>query len=169
MHVPENQRITEIEKLEIDQKARDFLISLKVPDGLERLFESPFYFYTTRTDTDPASWKGLEIMRLLPLWEHSEQIFAVDLSVAPPEYISFYLELPQEPFLFGKSIYAAIFHMIYQYIWEYGGEVEEAKIAYKFAESVGMPRLKVLHEILDNFMEVPDEDIELYRRSLLIT
>ncbi len=164
--MPENNRVDGIQSLKLNTKINDFLITLNAPDEFKYLFKMPNNFYSQGSPESPGSWPNFENRKLLPLWEHFEQVFAVDTSDNKTEYLSFYLEAPDEPTIYGTSVFLPIFHMLELHVWEYGGESKEAKEAYEFAKSLGFPRLDVFQALLINHISCTDSQIDVYRDLL---
>jgi hypothetical protein len=167
-HVLEENRADEIARLGLSPAVEAFLRELSAPEALRYLFNPPGYFYSQGSPERPANWPGLENLRLLPLWEHFEQVFVADLSVTPVRYFSFYIESPSDVREFGASIYSMLFFMLDRHVWEYGGDTIEAADALSLAESLGFPRLDALQSLLSRPVDATDEQIEEYK-SLLVS
>lgn len=124
-------------------------------------FEEPDGFY------DQDDWDGhWDERNVLPLWQHQGSIYACDLAKDPKQYISFYLEFPDEIEEYGTSLDVMLFHMIYLHVWEYGGEEQEAAEALEFAEKLKMPYLDELRSLLNRWDTCPQEEIEAYKARL---
>src|SRR5690554_5412 len=111
MKFAERDRIGHIERLNLPPNLKAFLIDLDCPNGMQRLFQTPYYFYSQGAPDNPGNWPTFSDRNLAPLWEHGELIVAVDIGVSSPEYLSFYLEFPDDYKSYGNSIYKALFHM----------------------------------------------------------
>jgi hypothetical protein len=141
-------RTTEIKKLALPEKVTAFLVTLECPDGMRYLFQEPCYFYSRGAPESPAHWPEFAGRRLVPLWEHSERVFAADVGGSAPEYISFTLESPREYDSYGASVLKAIFHMLELHVWEYGGGEQEAVESERLATKLEFPNLHELQSML---------------------
>ncbi|WP_426336155.1 hypothetical protein ACN9MY_22055 [Pseudoduganella sp. R-31] len=161
MSVSESRRIEAIHHLNLPLTVKDFLGALDAPAGMRDLFNCPYYFYSQGAPDYPGNWEDLAHRTLLPLWEHGELVFAVDIALNEPEYISFYLERPSEVTSYGSSIYRALFEMINLHVWEYGGEETEVLEAKHFAARLEFPNLAHLLEMISN-VDTSQEEIDAY-------
>lgn len=167
MHIAKSDREEQIRRLQLAEPVTTFLCELSVPEELQYLFSPPFYFYAQGSPGQPGYWLGLDQLRLLPLWEHSEQTFVTDLNAFPVRYLSFYGESPTEIREFGVSIYSMIFQMIDRHVWEYGGTATEGAEAFALAERLGFPNLDMLHQLLSDPVAATEEQVAEYRSQLI--
>jgi hypothetical protein len=161
MNVSEGNRLESLHKLNLPHSVYDFLCKLDAPGSMRTQFKAPWYFYSQGAPEYPGTWEELSSKTLLPLWEHSELVFAVDIALNEPEYISFYLECPGEFTSYGKSIYSALFHMINLHVWEYGGEESEVLEAQRFAVRLEFPNVERLNELISS-PDTSQEQIDAY-------
>jgi len=162
----EINRTTEIEKLSLPEKVKAFLVALGCPEGMRDLFQEPCYFYSRGAPASPAHWPELAGRSLVPLWEHSERVFAIDVDASPPEYISFTLENPREYDSYGASVFRAIFHMLELHVWEYGGSEREAAESEALAMMLEFPNLSELRSMLADPM-CSQQRIDRYLEQLV--
>ncbi|RGP52502.1 hypothetical protein [Pseudomonas abyssi] len=160
------ERTTGIRKLELPEKVKAFLVTLECPDGMRYLFQEPYYFYSRGAPEDPGHWPELAGRALLPLWEHSERVFAADVGASPTEYISFPLENPNEYDSYGVSVMKAIFHMLELHVWEYGGGEQEVLESEILAGRLEFPNLSELGNMLAEPM-CSQERIDRYIEQLV--
>lgn len=150
MHVSENDRLTALSKLIVPPEIERFLLDLNTSKELEYLFQKPYYFYSQGSPDNPGHWPALGNRQALPLWEHSEKVFAADLAKSPIEYIAFYIESPATVESLGYSIYRPLFHMLSLHVWEYGGGKKEASEAVAFAKTLHFPHLDQIEKLLND-------------------
>ena len=165
MPLVNSHRKQDLEKLNVSAEVLAFLLALDAPGNLQHLFNEAFYFYSVGAPENRGDWPEFRGRTLLPLWEHSEAIFVADLSNDDVQYFSFYLECPEQPNLFGRSIYKPLFHMLGLHVWEYGGEEREIAEAVELAERLKFPELDQLRTLLLNPMS-SEEDIQAYSCAL---
>lgn len=146
--VPESQRVQALAALPVPEAVARFLQSLDVPAGMRRLFKAPYKFYSPGSPDNPGQWDEFAARKMLPLWEHYDLIFAVDVSGTLPEYLSFYVDGPGDCESYGASIYRILFRPLYLHVWEFGGEEKEVREAQFLAEQLGFPQLAELKAIL---------------------
>lgn len=166
MHISEANRQSEIQALPIPCGVRDFLSDLDAPEGMKSLFEAPYYFYSQGYPGSPCDWPQFEARKLLPLWEHRDEIFAVDVQSDPPEFLAFYLEAPGEYQSFGRSVFAMLFHMLQLHVWEYGGGTKALGEARDLAERLIFPDARELVEVLSD-IDCSDIRIDEYMAKLV--
>lgn len=166
MSVPEIDRKLALNSLPVSEDVRAFLELLACPDGMKDLFQKPYYFYSQGYPHNPGEWKEFFHRNLLPLWEHRECVFAVDVSLHPPEYLSFYLESPAEYESYGTSIYRLLFRMLELHVWEYGGGRQAVIEAQEFANALGFPKYSELATIFDD-STCSQARIDQYLRQLV--
>ncbi len=163
MSVPENKREEMIRGLSVRPEIIDLLLKDKDFGSFARYFEAPEYFYSRGYPEKSGDWPELGSRDLLPLWEFSEEIYALDLT--SNELIIFNIECPREFDVFS-SIDQAIFKMIELHTWELGGEGQEVGEAIQFAEKVKLPNISGLTNLFSNYMECTEDMITEFRHSL---
>ncbi len=163
MSVPANKREEAIKSLSLRPEVTELLLKNAEFGALSRYFEMPQYFYSKGYPESPGDWPELRNRELLPLWEFSEEIYALDL--LSRKLFSFSIECPNEYELFD-SIDQAIFKMIELHTWEFGGEEQEINEAIEFAERVKLPNIPELAKLFTQYFECTEEMIAKYRHSL---
>jgi hypothetical protein len=165
MHVQERHRGDRISQLRLRSEVEALLGGACPVSDFARYFQEPRHFYSQGWPDKPADWPGLEAKELLPLWEHEDQIFALDFSCDPCEIISFYIEYPSEYSVY-RSVDSAIFHMIDLHVWEYGYAEDGVEPARMFAERLRLPNRHRLNSLLDNWATCTEEMIDEYQQTL---
>jgi hypothetical protein len=165
MHIDETSRNNRILDLPIRPQLKQ-LISGQLDVGpFREYFQQPSKFYAQGWPDNPANWPTFSGRQLLPLWEHYQMIFALDLSKQPHDCLQFYAESPGE-YAVHSSVDEGVFEMIRRYVWEYGGDEEEAADAMEFAKQLDFPNLDELSTLLSEPSRTTDEMIDGFRRSL---
>lgn len=165
MHIERPQRADRINGLAIrDELKRLFTAQLEIGPFAE-YFAEPSLFYSQGAPDSPGNWAALSDRTLLPLWEHHDKIYAVDLSARPTAVISWWTECPEESTV-ASSFDAAVFDMIELHVWEYGGGEEEAGEAVQFAEEILLPNIEQLRTLLADVESCTEEMIIDYRSRL---
>ncbi|WP_036182390.1 hypothetical protein [Marinobacterium lacunae] len=163
MSVPANKREEAIRGLFLRPEVTELLLKHAEFGALSRYFELPHYFYSKGSPEGPGEWPELVDRELLPLWEFSGEIYAVDL--LSNKLLAFNIEYPTEYELLD-SIDQAIFKMIELHTWEFGGEEQEIEEAIEFAERVKLPNISGLTKLFAQYMECTEEMITEYRQTL---
>lgn len=163
MSVPANKREETIKSLSLRPEVTELLLNNAEFGALSRYFELPQYFYSKGYPESPGDWQELGNRELLPLWEFSEEIYALDLFSG--KLLSFDIECPNEYESFD-SIDQAIFKMIELHTWEFGGGEEEINEAIQFAERVKLPNISELVKLFAQYMDCTEEMIAKFRYSL---
>ena len=164
-HTPRSKRHERIATLDVRPQVRQLLASELELGAFADYFREPDYFYAQGYPDKEGDWPMLDKFILLPLWEHGENVFALDLKQTQGEVISFYLECP-ESYDSYKNIDLALFAMIELHVWEYGGEEEEVHEALEFAELVCMPHMDRLRTMLLNYTTCTQSDLREYTDAL---
>lgn len=165
MHVLNEDRISQIDELAIRSELKQLFAGTLQIGPFQEYLEQPSNFYSQGWPDKPGNWTTFSERKLLPLWQHSEKLYALDLNSNPHECISWYAECPNE-YETIRSIDNAIFEMIVLHVWEYGGDRQEANEAIVFAELVGLPNIDGLRTLLSNYAECTEVMIQGYRSSL---
>ncbi len=131
--------------------------------AFSRYFELPQYFYSKGYPENPGDWPELGNRELLPLWEFSEEIYALDL--LSNKLVFFKIECPSD-YESLDSIDQAIFKMIELHTWELGGEEKEINEAIEFAKRVKLPNISGLTELFAKYVECTEKMITGFRQSL---
>jgi hypothetical protein len=163
MSVPANIREETIRGLSLRPEVTELLLKNAEFGALSRYFEFPHYFYSKGHPESSGDWPEFGDRELLPLWEFSEEIYALDL--LSNKLLTFNIEFPTEYELLD-SIDQAIFKMIELHTWEFGGEEQEINEAIEFAERVKLPNISGLTKLFAQYMECTDELITEYRQTL---
>jgi hypothetical protein len=163
MSVPANKREEAIRGLSLRPEVTELFLKSEVHGPLSRYFESPHYFYSRGYPEKSGEWPELGNRDLLPLWEFSEEIYALDL--LSNELVIFNIECPGEYELLG-SIDQGIFKMIELHTWDFGGQEQEVSEAISFAERVKLPNILGLTNLFSRYMECTDDMITKFRQSL---
>lgn len=163
MSVPANKREETIRGLSLRPQVTELLLKNADFGALSRYFELPQYFYSKGYPESPGDWPELGNRELLPLWEFSEEIYALDL--ISNKLLTFNIEYPTE-YESLDSIDQAIFKMIELHTWEFGGEEQEINEAIEFAERVKLPNISELTKLFAQYMECTEEMITEFRQSL---
>jgi hypothetical protein len=163
MSIPANKREEMIQGLPVRSEVIDLLLKSKSFGALGRYFEAPEYFYSIGYPENPGDWPELGNRDLLPLWEFSEEVYALDL--LSNELVIFDIECPDEYEVLG-SIDQAIFRMIELHTWEFGGGEQEVNEAVNFAKEIKFPNLSGLSSLFSKYMECTEDMIREFRQSL---
>ncbi len=158
MNLQRDSRETIVKSMPWRSEVVELLLNPTAECGLTRSFEKPNYFYST-------DWPELDEKTLVPLWEHFEAVYCVDIKSNPIEFIAFFIEFPAEYDSF-KTIDQMLFHMIELYVWEYGGEEQEAKEALEFAKRLRMPNIEQLALLLNDHLNCDEDMINSYKNSI---
>jgi hypothetical protein len=164
MSISENNRESEIMSLGLRPELVSLLLNKLDCGSFSKYFEKPEYFYSKGSPENSGYWPERGKRNLLPLWEHSEKVYALD-TAKNTEGISFYIECPEEFDTFS-SIDQAIFQMIELHVWEYGGSEKEIIEALDFAHKIALPNISGLKQLFSNYMVCTEEMITDYRRTL---
>ncbi|WP_445357322.1 hypothetical protein ACJJIC_15070 [Microbulbifer sp. ANSA002] len=156
MSVSESKREETIKGLSLRPELVDLFLEKDDLGAFSRYFEKPEYFYS-------VSWPQFKERELLPLWEFSEEIYALDL--IENKLISFNIESPEEYEIFD-SIDQGLFNMIELHTWEFGGEDQEISEAIEFAKRVKLPNIQGLLDLFANYMACTEEMISEYKNAL---
>jgi len=165
MHVQEQHRSDRISQLDLRPEVEALLGGVCPVSDFSGYFREPQYFYTQGWPDKTADWPELEEKELLPLWEHEDQIFALDFSCEPYEIISFYIECPSEYDVY-RSVDSAIFHIIDLHVWEYGYAEDGVEPTKLFAEKLHLPNRHRLNSLLDNWATCTEEMLAEYQQTL---
>lgn len=165
MSVLEKDREAVIKKLGLRPELTDLLLYNLDCGAFSSYFVKPEYFYANGSPDSPGFWPELGDRNLLPLWEHFEKIYAIDIKNNRNEGVSFYIESPEKYETF-RNIDKAIFKMIELHVWEYGGTEKEIEESIQFAKKVSLPNLHGLKNLFENFMECTDDMIKRYSDTL---
>ncbi|ROT98738.1 hypothetical protein EB809_12840 [Marinobacter sp. R17] len=163
MSVPLHEREATIRGLKLRPEVVDLLLKNDDFGPFSRYFEEPEYFYSKGYPDKPGDWPEVGNRELLPLWEYSEEIFALDL--LSEKVVSFYTESPDE-YELVDSIDQAIFMMIELHTWESGGSDKEINEAIEFAEKVRLPNISGLMRLFERYRECTDSMISKFRQTL---
>ncbi|WP_415898128.1 hypothetical protein [Neptuniibacter sp. QD57_21] len=163
MSVPEHKRKAAIKGLSLRPEVIKLLLKSEGFGELSRYFEQPDYFYARGYPEKPGYWPELKNRELLPLWEFSEEIYALDL--LSDKLVFFNIECPSEYELLN-SIDQAIFKMIELHTWEFGGEETEISEAIDFAEKVKLPNISGLTSLFARYLECTEDMISEFRQSI---
>lgn len=123
MNIQPHIRLEKLRELGLPGGLFDSLFGPNVVKGIRRYLGEPDYFYAQGYPDKPGNFPELGDKCLLPLWECSDCIYAVDLNCGKPEYIRFHLECSKEYEVLGGSIYSALLAVIEQEVD--GGAVDE--------------------------------------------
>lgn len=165
MHIQNAERIERIHGLPLRPEIRQMLTGQLQLGPFQEYFGEPSHFYAQGYPDRPGSWPIFADRQLLPLWQHHEKIYAMDLSVHPPELISWYIDCPDD-FTTIPSVDAAVFDMIELHVWDYGCEEQQAVEAIHFAKQIALPHTERLCDLLQNCERCSAESIAEYRQSL---
>lgn len=163
MSVPAKKREDTIKELSLRPEVVNLLLKSEEFGALSRYFELPEYFSSRGYSEKSGYWPELENRELLPLWEFSEEIYALDL--LSHKVVSFNTECPSE-YEILDSIDQAIFRMIELHTWEFGGEDKEISEAIEFAEKVKLPNISGLTSLFAKYLECTEDMISEFRQSL---
>jgi hypothetical protein len=155
MHIPEDDRISEIEKLDLRQELKDLLTGETDAGDLQDCFSAPLYFYSQGYPENPGDWPEFGERRLLPLWEHDENIIALSVERKPHKVVSFYTEAPEE-FEVLPNVDSAVYEMM-KFHWESDGTDEGVEQILAFAKSIAFPKIAELEELLQDWSEEKEE------------
>ncbi len=165
-HTRYQERVERINGLAVRQEVKQLLTGLLEVGPFQEYFAEPSYFYAQGYPHSPGSWPTFGDRKLLPLWQHCEKLYALDVGTDHPELLSWYIESPEE-FTVIPSVDTALFDMIVLHVWEFGGEEQEALEAMHFARQIRLPNLERLRDVLQCAPdEYPSEMIDEYRHSL---
>jgi len=168
MHVLEAERGVEIQRLGLNAALTSFLLTLTAQGSLQEQFQAPWHFYSQGYPANPGHWPQIPDRRLLPLWEHEELVYAADLARRQIEYVSFYIEAPEDVRVLGTSPLCAIFDALARHVWEYGGDLNEASEALALARELKFPEISVLESLLLN-PNAQDAAVGAYIHSLALS
>jgi hypothetical protein len=163
MNVPETKRESAIKRLSVRPELVALFLGQDKFGAFSRYFEKPEYFYSRESIESARSWPQFEVGELLPLWEFSEDIYA--LALKTNKLVSFNIECPEEYELFD-SIDQGLFKMIELHTWEFGGEDQEISEAIEFAERVKLPNTSGLLNLFANYFDCTEEMVLEYRNTL---
>ncbi len=163
MVIPENKREESIKASTLRSELVDLLLKKRDFGRFSHYFEKPTYFYSRAYPDEPGAWLELGNKELIPLWEYSEEVFALDL--LSNKVISFYIECPDE-YEVLNSIDHAIFGVIEHHTWETGGSDQEVRESIEFANKIGLPNMPGLEKLFSNYMQCTEEMIAEYRETL---
>jgi hypothetical protein len=165
MHILAKEREERIRRLVLREGIRDLLLGRLDLGPFADYFQAPEKFYAQGWPGNPADWPPLNERILLPLWEHWDLIYVLDLGSVPHPALRFHVESADTYERVG-SIDAGIFDMIELHVWEYGGGSQEVLEAAAFADLVDLPAREGLTVLLDDHLGCTDSEIDAYRESL---
>ena len=165
MHVPEQLRAECVDRLAIRDELKRLLNGTLEAGTFRDYFSEPSYFDAQGYPATPGNWLTFANRKLLPLWQHDDKIYAIDVASDPTEVISWYIEHPDE-YEIAPSIDAAIFDMIELHVREYGGGEQEAAEAMQFAKQIALPNVANLATLLGDVERSSEEMIAEFRNSL---
>jgi hypothetical protein len=152
MNIQDRDRIEEIRKLDLPNNLFDEIFGESASEKIKGYLSEPSAFYTQGWPDNSGYFPELNDKALLPLWECSTSIYAVDISDGKREFIQFYVEFPDEYEVIGNSIYLALLAVI-------DSEFDAGAIDHELVSLISlfqMPKPNELYNLLTSGEELDD-------------